>query len=181
MKGLVFREFLEMVEQEYGYEMVDAVIEESHIPSKGAYTSVGTYPHTEMFQLLEQLAIKTKLPESRLLKTFGEYVFGIFAKKYPVFFEHKTNSFQLLSEVENKIHVEVLKLYPEAELPNFECEIVNENEMVMLYKSGRKMSDFAEGLINGCFKYFKEEAKIEKTVIKRDGSEVQFKIIKSYE
>ena len=36
MKGIVFTEFLEMVEEKYGYEVVDQIIEESKLPSGGA-------------------------------------------------------------------------------------------------------------------------------------------------
>ena len=43
MKGIVFTEFLEMVEEKYGLEMVDDIIENANLQSHGAYTSVGTY------------------------------------------------------------------------------------------------------------------------------------------
>ena len=49
MKGLVFVEFVEFVEQEYSLEMVDRIIDNSALASGGAYTSVGVYDHREMF------------------------------------------------------------------------------------------------------------------------------------
>ena len=42
MKGIVFTEFLEMVEAQFGLDTVDAIIENSDLPSRGAYTAVGT-------------------------------------------------------------------------------------------------------------------------------------------
>jgi hypothetical protein len=176
MKGLVFREFLEMVEQEFGYETVDAIIEDSKIESNGIYTNVGTYHHSELFELIHQLSSKKNIPANQLLFEFGKYVFTVFFKAYPIFFENKKNTFDLLKEIEDKIHVEVLKLYPEAELPSFTIQPSPNNEMVMLYRSKRKMSDFAEGLMQGCLLHFNEKANIEKTFINEQGSEVLFKI-----
>jgi hypothetical protein len=43
MKGIVFTEFLEMVEQEFGYNMVDEMIENTDLDSKGVYTSIVIY------------------------------------------------------------------------------------------------------------------------------------------
>ena len=48
MKGIVFTEFLEMVEASYGLQTVDTIIENASLPSEGAYTAVGTYDFNEM-------------------------------------------------------------------------------------------------------------------------------------
>ncbi|MCX7200840.1 MAG: hypothetical protein NTV17_00650 [Burkholderiales bacterium] len=41
MKGMIFTEFLELVERTYSPEMADDLIDASNLPSGGAYTSVG--------------------------------------------------------------------------------------------------------------------------------------------
>lgn len=43
MKGVVFTEFIEMVEGRFGLAMVDRIIEAAQLPSSGVYTAVGTY------------------------------------------------------------------------------------------------------------------------------------------
>lgn len=48
MKGIVFVEFLEMVESTFSAEMADDIIDACDLSSGGAYTSVGTYPHSEI-------------------------------------------------------------------------------------------------------------------------------------
>lgn len=178
MKGLVFREFLKMVEDEFGYETVDTIIEKSKVPSKGIYTSVGTYKAEEMFALVGQLSSEKGMPVDKLLFVFGKYLFTVFKRSYPQFFENKKNSFELLADVEGKIHVEVLKLYPEAELPTFDVEQISTSKMVMIYRSKRRMGDFAEGLIVACVEYFGEKASIEKENLEKDGSVVSFTITK---
>nr|WP_317171239.1 hypothetical protein [Spirosoma utsteinense] len=37
-----------MVEQKFGYELVDSLLLTADLPSGGAYTSAGTYPPHEM-------------------------------------------------------------------------------------------------------------------------------------
>jgi len=60
MKGIIFREFIDMVEAQFSPQMVDDIIQASTLASGGAYTSVGTYPHDEMFQLVEHLRFAQK-------------------------------------------------------------------------------------------------------------------------
>ena len=45
MKGVIFTEFLEMVESHFSPEMADRIITAARLPSGGAYTAVGTYDH----------------------------------------------------------------------------------------------------------------------------------------
>ncbi len=56
MKGIVFTEFIEMVESKFGFDMMDDIIESANLPSGGIYTAVGTYDHTEMVQLVIEIS-----------------------------------------------------------------------------------------------------------------------------
>jgi len=56
MKGIVFTEFLEMVEETFGLETVDYIIYKSELKSEGIYTSVGTYDFFEMLILISNLS-----------------------------------------------------------------------------------------------------------------------------
>jgi len=165
-----------MTEEKFGYEMADKIIVEAKLPNDGAYTSVGTYPHSELVKLLTLLNQHSEIDSGILLREFGEYVFKVFLKRYKSMFEGIDNGFSFLSIIEDTIHKEVLKLYPEAELPSIDTD-QSEQQLKLVYRSSRKMSDFAEGLINGCMEYYGENVSIEKQLIKADGSEVQFIII----
>jgi hypothetical protein len=175
MKGVVFTEFIDMVEATFGLEVADKIIGSSHLASKGAYTSVGTYDYHEMVELVTELSKATDIPVPDLLKAFGNYLFGQFVKRYPAFFTEKQTVFGFLQQVEKHIHVEVRKLYPDAELPTFETSQSSPNQMEMLYSSERKMSDLAEGLILGCIAHFKEQISIAKEDVSGgSGTNVRF-------
>ena len=176
MKGIVFTEFLEMVEKEFGYEMVDIIIDESDLPSSGIYTSVGTYHHAEIVQLLSNLSDKSKIDAQVLLKAFGKYLFDGFLKAYPQFFDAVDNPFDFLISIDNHIHVEVLKLYPDATLPRFDTKRLEDGSLEMTYKSERKMASLAEGLIEKSIAYYETSHVIEKELINEDGSVVKFTI-----
>jgi len=174
MKGIVFTEFMDMVESKFGYEMVDSLIEENELPSNGIYTSVGTYQFSEMVTLLVDLSKKTNLEMSQLMYAFGQYLFVTFTKAYGQFFSRAANSFTFLESIDRHIHVEVLKLYPDAQLPTFKTKRLDEYRMEMIYTSERKMFDFAKGLIDATFDYFKENGKVEVQKMLNDGQEVHF-------
>ncbi|WP_309383905.1 heme NO-binding domain-containing protein [Cerasicoccus frondis] len=160
MKGMVFTELLDMVEDKFGIDMVDSILEDADLPvSHGAYTAVGTYPHEEIVSIVMQLSKHSGLPPDALLKVFGEHLFARFHGAYPQFFSGSTSSFDFLQNIDQYIHVEVRKLYPDAELPAFDCER-NGNQLKMVYTSTRHMESFAEGLIRGCLSHFGEEADI---------------------
>jgi hypothetical protein len=178
MKGIVFTEFFEMVEQKFDYEMVDNLLSTTHLPSGGIYTSVGTYSHTEMVNLVVNLSKQTNIPLPDLLRSFGGYLFKTFTKTYPHFIENAPDSFTFLASIDNYIHVEVKKLYPDAELPHFDIIRPDENTLIMAYSSVRKMADLAYGLIEGCLEYYDEKAQITKEDLIEDGSLVKFVIVK---
>lgn len=179
MKGLVFTELLEMVEARFGYELVDQLLIESDLPSGGIYTAVGTYDHREMVTLLNGLSQHTQTPVATLLREYGQYMFGTFTRSYSPFMAHAHSAFGLLVSIQHHIHVEVRKLYPDAELPRFTIEKSTPDHLVMRYESERKMADFAHGLIEGCLAYYGEKASISQTELVADGTVVVFDIMKA--
>ncbi|MCB1096060.1 MAG: heme NO-binding domain-containing protein [Verrucomicrobiae bacterium] len=178
MKGIIFTEFLDLVEKEFGFEMQDAIIEECDLPSGGSYTSVGTYNHLEIVALVSKLSEKTTIPVPDLLQIYGEHLFGRFTQLYGGFFTGETTAFEFLESVESQIHVEVLKLYPTAQLPRFDTKRISEDSLEMIYHSGRHLEDVAQGLIRGCLKHFGEPAEIQRDPASDDGG-VRFVITRT--
>jgi Haem-NO-binding len=162
MKGIVFCEFLELVESKFSMDMADDIIDDVKPPSGGSYTAVGTYEHTEMVNLVSALSARTGIDLKNLLSLFGEHLFGRFASLYPHFFVNMNDSFQFLIGIDSIIHTEVLKLYPDAQLPKFAIEFSSDTKLVMLYRSGRHFEDLAEGLMKGCFKHFNQNITIQR-------------------
>ena len=146
MKGIVFTEFLEHIEDTYGALMTERVIEACDLKSGGAYTSVGTYPCEEMGQLVGALSRFTETHPSVLLQGFGGRLAKTFHSAYPQYFE-VPGYFDFVESIDSHIHVEVLKLYPDAELPQFVNVSRDDHTLVIDYISSRGLEDLAEGLL----------------------------------
>ena len=179
MKGIVFTKFLEMVEQTNGYDQVDSLLLTTDLPSGGTYTAAGTYDHQEMVGLVANLSQATHRSASDILREYGRYLFQTFVSTYHPFLEVAPDAFTFLSSVDAYIHVEVKKLYPEAELPTFTITQLDGSTLQMIYQSSRKMADLAYGLIEGTLAYYGEIARIEQQALSPDGSRVKFLIIKA--
>ncbi|MDG1333244.1 MAG: heme NO-binding domain-containing protein [Crocinitomicaceae bacterium] len=174
MKGIVFTEFMEMVESKFDEDMLEGIIDDAGV--SGVYTSIGTYPHTDMIQLVMALSSKSGIEIPELLRVFGGYLFSSFTRLYPHFFEDIDNSFDFLQQVEGFIHVQVKKIYPNAELPRFETKRLNPSELQMIYYSDRRMGALAVGLIQGCMEHFKDDGEVKIVDSSNDDTVVTFLI-----
>ncbi|WP_405205087.1 heme NO-binding domain-containing protein [Aquimarina sp. LLG6339-5] len=176
MKGIVFTEFLQLVEDKFGLEMVDRIIEESNLPSNGVYTAIGTYEFSEMLSLITNLSKNTDIKADDLLLTYGEHLFSALISNYPQLVERYTDPLDMLESIENHIHVEVRKIYPNAELPSFQVLERTPDSLSMIYKSSRAMYSLGLGLMNKTFEHFNKRAVISYDKLKEDGTEVKFMI-----
>lgn len=179
MKGIVFTDFLELVEEKFGLGMVDTIINQSELDSGGAYTSIGTYEFSEMLQLISNLSNNTSISIDDLLLAFSEHLFKALIKAHPNLVQHYKAPMELLASIENHIHVEVQKIYPDAQLPTFTITERDDSRMVMIYKSDKALYMLGKGLMQETFKLYKEHAVIDFEKLKEDGTEVKFTIVKT--
>ncbi len=175
MKGIVFTEFVEMVEARYSPATLDQMIQAARLPSGGSYTAVGTYDHAEMWSLLVELSKISGAPVPDLLREFGEHLMNRFVAAYPALFEAPKCSFDFLEGLDAIIHREVRKLYADAELPRFAVLERKPDSMVLLYESPRHFADLAEGLIGACARHYGERLSIAReNLASQAGSRVRF-------
>ncbi len=169
MKGIVFTEFLDFVGAKLGPDLLDDIIDDAALPNGGAYTAVGTYPYQEMGALVGALSRRTETAVPLLLTRFGNHLCKRFAEKFPEFFETHACLFDFLASVDNHVHVEVLKLYPDAELPTFRLIPRDERTIDFEYESCRPLEALAEGLIVAAADYYGEPITLERTRIDEPG------------
>ncbi|PKH00437.1 heme NO-binding domain-containing protein [Paraglaciecola sp. MB-3u-78] len=101
MKGIVFTEFNEMVESHFSPELLDEIIVECDLASGGAYTTVGTYDHDELIQMVTKLAEKTNTSADDLVFAFGEHLAIRFAILFPSFFDESKSMFEFMKTLDN--------------------------------------------------------------------------------
>lgn len=176
MKGIIFTEFMELVEEKFGLDVLDEVLEMSG--DEGIYTAVGSYDHKDLVKLIVNLSKKTNIDPATLQQVFGQTVFKTLLNAIPenASIGSSTSTFQFIRHVEDYIHVEVKKLYSDAEPPKFHFISETETDMVMDYQSARCMSHVCLGLIEGCAEHFGESVKVEMTPQTEDSSVVRFNL-----
>ncbi|AKC82572.1 hypothetical protein IMCC26134_06920 [Verrucomicrobia bacterium IMCC26134] len=158
MKGMVFTQLIEMADTMLGPDQVEAIIAKADLPSGGAYTAVGNYPHSEAVTLVGAFSEASGVPVPALLEGFGEHMLRFFHSNYPAFFSTCPDAFTFLESVETYVHVEVKKLYPDAELPRFSTYRMGPGRLRFDYYSSRHLENLAAGLIKGTLKLYNEYA-----------------------
>jgi hypothetical protein len=161
MKGIIFVELIAMAEDMLGEEVVDSVLATADLPSGGAYTSVGQYACAELVAIVGGLSRVSNVAPEELQRLFGHWMMKSFATHYGEFFERNQGALDMLQSIEDEIHVEVKKLYPDAELPNFDTDRQGPDALQMVYRSPRGLSHFCHGLIEGCLAHYDTSARIE--------------------
>lgn len=158
MKGVVFDIFRDMVEDNYGLEGWQNILDVAG--SHGIYVSTKTYEDAELIGLVSAASKITLIPVTELVFSFGEYMVPNFYKRFPHLFDDAPSFIKFLISVDQIIHVEVRKLFPGAGLPTFDYSDEKPDALTMIYKSPRKLCHLAEGLISGSAKHFKQNYKM---------------------
>ncbi|RTZ16675.1 guanylate cyclase [Vibrio aquaticus] len=176
MKGIIFTEFMDLVEQKFGLETLDNVLLEAG--DSGVYTAVGSYDHRNLVKLIVQLSKTTGISPEDLQRVFGQSVFSNLYNSLPSnnSLQGCKTSFQFIRLVEDYIHIEVKKLYSEANPPRFDFISETEGELVFDYHSARCMSHVCLGLLEGCADFFNEQLAIEMSCMNDGGNQVRFKV-----
>lgn len=170
MKGIVFNILGDLVEENFGLDVWDDLIDATAPASRGIYTSVELYPDAELLAYVDAIAERTGAAPADVVRMFGNYMLKRFAEIHPEFFDgHTIKSF--LQSVHDVIHVEVEKLHPDVILPNFTYEDPADDALVMHYHSPRKLCHLAEGLIEGSGRHFGTAVDIQHDVCMHDGAD----------
>ena len=154
MKGIVFTSLNEFVENTFGIQAWDKTLATSG--EAGAFTAANSYSDSSLRKLFQALQKHTGIAADQLTRTFGEYLFRNFAQQYPYFFPKRVSAQSVLCSVDDIIHMEVKKLFPDADLPQFKYERVSNHRILLTYRSHRALCVLAEGLIDGTAKHFGE-------------------------
>ena len=154
---------------EHGEDAWDDTLERAALD--GAYTAVGNYPDSEFLQLLAALPAATDQQPETQLRWFGAKAIPLLARRYPVFFEGHESTQPFLLTLNDIIHPEVRKLYPDADVPVFDFSHEGENTLVVGYRSGRRLCFLAEGFIEGASSHFGQHVAIEQRRCMHHGDE----------
>lgn len=154
MKGIVFNLLETVVIQHHGDQVWDAMLESSGLD--GSYTSLGSYPDAELVQLVQAAAAQLDKSPAEILQWFGRRSMSVLSQRYPAFFEPHTTARTFILSLNSIIHPEVRKIYPGADVPEFEFDDSNTDVLLMGYQSHRRLCALAHGFIEGAADFYGE-------------------------
>jgi len=179
MKGIVFKVLETHLERHFGEKMLDEILSDASLSTRGAYTAVGDYPHSDLIKMVSIVAERTDTPVPDLVRQFGFELFGALAGAHKDMLSQFVGCVDMLASIETVIHRDVRKLYQGAELPRFDVEARDgERYLRLVYQSTRPFADLAEGLIEGALVHYgvKEFATISREDRAPDGTHAVFEL-----
>lgn len=168
VKGVVFNLAEQLVVRDFGEDTWDAVLEAGGLD--GAYTSLGSYPDGDLVKLVSAAADALGMPADDVVAWLGRNALPLFAERYPQLFAPHDCTRSFVLTLNDIIHPEVRKLYPGADVPEFDFDSRGEL-LVMGYRSPRKLCSFAEGLLLGAADHFGERLTIEQPTCMKRGDD----------
>ncbi len=175
MKGILFVEFIDYLESQGSPDQTQEIINRANLESQGAYSRVGLYDYQELISLLIESASSLNTPAEELLDGFADHLMSMFSENYAGFFESADCAADMLLNLDSHIHVEVKKLYPDAELPKFTA--VSDDKLLTLeYSSPRPLAGVALALTKACIKHFGRGETLIETTVADDQCSANFKI-----
>jgi hypothetical protein len=169
MKGIVFNLLEECVTAEHGEDTWDALLDAAGLD--GVYTSLGSYPDEDLLALVMAASSALGVPPDDVVAWFGRSALPLFAERYPQFFAAHDSTRPFLLTLNDIIHPEVRKVYPGADVPEFEFDTSSDEVLLMEYRSARKLCSFGEGLIEGAATHYGEHVAIEQPQCMKRGDE----------
>lgn len=133
MKGIVFNLLEEVVGRHYGDSVWDDLLDAAELT--GAYTSLGSYPDSDMSKLVGAASSALSLPPADVLRWFGRQAMPLLAERYSAFFAPHTSTRSFLTSLNSIIHPEVHKLYAGAHCPHFHFDDAPDGALLIGYNS----------------------------------------------
>lgn len=174
VKGVIFNLLEDVVVAEHGADAWDDILDDAGLD--GAYTAVGSYPDEQFGRLLETMSASQGTSPGELLRWFGVQALPRLVARYPIFFEGHESTKPFLLTLNDVIHFEVRKLYPDADVPEFEFVSGANGDradvpLVIRYRSERRLCMLAEGFIEGAAAHFGEGVSIRQSACMHRGDD----------
>ena len=167
MKGIIFNIVEEVVEQLFGPEAWDGLLATAALD--GAYTSLGSYPDSDLVAIVDAAAAATRLSPADVLRTVGSKAIPQLRLRYPQFFDAAPDVHSFVLSLNTIIHPEVRKLYSGAGCPHF--HFVDAGKTLTLgYNSPRRLCHLAEGFVTGLAAEYGETIAIAQTRCMHEGA-----------
>lgn len=170
MYGLINIAVRDLVVSQFGQSQWDEIllkseVDESHFMRMKAGDDAATYA------LVGAASEVLGLTPSDILQAFGEYWTKFTAQEgYGELMDSAGSTLPEFLQNLDQLHVRVGMMYPELKPPEFSCEDVTDDSLVLHYRSDRPgLDDLVIGLIRGLGSRFEVDVQVRQLQRKEDG------------
>jgi hypothetical protein len=169
VKGVIFRCLRELVLEKFGEDAWKRALKESNLDENFNVPPVRFVEDEVILKIVQNLCKILNVSLEEIADLFGDYWVNVYSQRvYKVFYDEAKNAKDFILKLD-RIHWLMTRNIPYANPPRFDYEWVDDNTLLMKYKSHRKLIDFAIGLLKGVRKYYKEDfdvSKVDENTIK---------------
>lgn len=162
MHGIIFYELSKYANTRLGPTAWPRLLNDAGFPSK-VFLPTQAYPDEEAVKILAAACKATGKPLDAILEDFGEFVAPSLLSMARSLIRPEWKTLDLLEHTEDTIHKMVRGTNPGANPAQLKANRRNPTEMLLSYRSQRKLCKVARGIVKGVATHFKERITISET------------------
>lgn len=174
MKGVIFKLFEDFVTTRHGADTFDDLLDATPLETEGPIVGPGTYPAEDLLALVGSASAMLDTPVDDLLHAFGRHAFPALAYSVPGLMVGLDDARSFLLGLEAVIHTEVRKLDHDADPARFTVTDVDDDELLMHYRSPFGLFPLVEGFLDGIADWYRQPIAYER--IDTDGTNATYRI-----
>jgi len=149
MKGVIFNLLERFIVDGWGDHVYDEILAGCPLHTQGAFVGPATYPDADLFAIVGKTCERLGLPPATALHAFGRYLAPRLAERVPGLVAAHAHPKTFLQTIDDVIHVEVRKLFKDAQPPRVTWTDPGPDQLVLHYSSTRPLCGLVGGLIEG--------------------------------
>lgn len=169
MHGIILQELQKYVEEKLGNEAWGNLLKESGMPDR-VFMPTQAYPDEEVVALVTTASRLTNNPVAAILEDFGKYIVPDLYKLFGMLIRPEWKTLDVVENADRSIHTAVRAKDSNASPPEFNCSRPSPNEVVIDYRSPRKMCAVAVGIAKGLAEHYNEKIEVTHDTCMLEGS-----------
>jgi Haem-NO-binding len=170
MHGIIFSELKKYVETRFSVETWPTLLNEAGLGSK-LYMGIQSYPDQDAVALVTTAARLTGQSAPAILEDFGTFIAPDLLGMYRTLLRPDWKTLELLENVERTIHTVVRARHHGAAPAQITCSRTGPNEVILTYRSARRMCPVAKGIVLGLGQYYGQKVSVRETQCTHRGAE----------
>lgn len=170
MHGIIFAEFRRFAESELGPESWAPLVAEANLPGN-VYQVAQQFPDSDFNALVGVLARTLGRPVATALQDFGAFIASGLLKMHAHSIHSDWRTLDLIEHTERAIHQVIRQGDSNAHPPEISVRRIDKRELLLEYRSTRRLCAFAKGIVLGIACHYAEDVAIRETACMLEGAD----------